>query len=102
MGDDPEKEGGGGGVTLAQVQELITKALGGGKPKADGGGGEPSDLTAQVEAAVQKVHKGQEAAKVRAELEARVKALEEKKVPERKPVEHRRVTRRMGWVIDDE
>jgi hypothetical protein len=66
-----------------------------------GGAASEHDVSAQVEAAVQKVHRGQQAAQVMADLETRLKAIEAKPAPERKPKEYRPITTRI-WGVDDD
>lgn len=92
--------GEGGGGVEATVRRIVAELLpkGGGKGAA---GAAEHDVTAQVEAAVAKVHKGQEAQRVMDEIQARLKAVEERKIPERKPKEYRRITTRI-WGADDD
>lgn len=89
-------EGQGQGGIEAMVRRVVAELL----PKGRGGAAE-HDVTAQVEAAVAKVHEGQQAQAVIADLQARIKAVEEKKVPEKQPKEYRAITRRM-WGDDDD
>lgn len=88
-------QGQGGGIE-ATVRRILAEML----PKGRGAASE-HDVTAQVEAAVAKVHQGQQAQQVIADLQARLKAVEEKKVPEAKPKEYRKITMRM-WGSDDD
>lgn len=74
---------------------------GGDGGKAAAGAGEGGDIAAQVEAAVRKVQAADKAKEVEAQREARLAELE-KRVPERKPREYRRVTKFMGWLDDDD
>lgn len=92
----------GQGVTVEQVRTMITDVVksitgqGGGTPKPEG------DITAQVEAAVTKVHQGQAAAQVMADLQSRLAEVEKRPVVEKKPKEYRAVTRRWWGDDDDE
>jgi hypothetical protein len=97
-GKDPKDGQGDGGGIEATVRRIVAELL----PKGRGGGAAAEhDVTSQVEAAVAKVHKGQEAAKVIADLEARLKAVESKPAPEKKPKEYRPITTRI-WGADDD
>lgn len=97
QGDGKGSAGGeGSGGIEAMVRRVVAELL----PKGRSGAAE-HDVTAQVEAAVAKVHQGQQAQQVIADLQARIKAVEEKKVPEKQPKEYRAITRRM-WGDDDD
>lgn len=108
MADDPkdpskdakDDKGGDGGGIEATVRRIVAELL----PKGGGarGGTAEHDVTAQVEAAVAKVHKGQEAASVIADLQARLTAVENKPAPEKKPKEYRSITTRIWGADDDE
>lgn len=89
---DPKDAGG----IEATVRRVLAELL----PKRGGGAAE-HDVTAQVEAAVAKVHKGQKAESVIADLQARLDAVEKKPAPEKKPKEYRRITTRI-WGADDD
>jgi len=82
------------------VKRVVTEMFEKFKPSGGGAAAE-NDVTAQVEAAVQKVHKGQQAAQVIADIDARLKAVESKPAPEKKPKEYRGITTRM-WGGDDD
>ena len=100
MGDEKEKEGGTGPSLREQVAELVKEMTsGGGEKKKEPAG----DIESQVEKAVERVRSGDEAARRRSELEARLAALEEKKPPEqeKKPKVYRRITALM-WGGDDD
>lgn len=93
--DGDPKDAGGIEATVRRVlAELLPK-------RGGGGGGAEHDVTAQVEAAVAKVHKGQKAESVIADLQARLDAVEKKPAPEKKPKEYRRITTRI-WGADDD
>lgn len=94
-------EGGPGDGLEARIEAVVRKLLGSSKGGRAAAGAE-HDVTAQVEAAVARVHKGQKAEQVMADLEARLKAVEDRKVPESKPREFRPISRLMGWVSDDD
>lgn len=97
-GGQGQGQGGGDGIE-ATVRRILAELLpkGGGRPAA----GAEHDVTAQVEAAVTKVHQGQEATRVMQEIQARLKAVEERPVVEKKPKEYRRITTRI-WGADDD
>lgn len=88
-----------------QVTELVREILGpgnGSKPKESS---PPGDIQAQVNAAVEQVRAGDAAAKEREKLEARLAALESKQTApaaEKKPSEHRPITRKLWGLTDDE
>lgn len=90
-------DGQGGGIEGAVRKVLTELGIGKGTPAKQ----DPHDIGAQVEAAVAKVHKGQQAEAVMAEIQARLTAVEQKKVPEKKPKEYRRITTRI-WGADDD
>jgi hypothetical protein len=98
QGDGGQGQGDGQGGIEAMVRRVVAELL----PKGRSGGAAEHDVTAQVEAAVTKVHQGQQAAQVIADLERRLKEVEEKKVPERKPKEYRSITKRIWGPDDDE
>jgi ABC-type hemin transport system substrate-binding protein len=78
------------------VRRVVSELL----PKVRGGASE-HDVTAQVEAAVAKVHRGQQAEQVMADIQARLKAVEEKPATEKKPKEYRKLTTWL-WGGDDD
>jgi hypothetical protein len=97
--DDKGGQGDGGGGLEATVRRVVAELL----PRGRGGGAAAEhDVTAQVEAAVTRVHNGQQAAQVIKDLETRLKAVEEKKIPEKKPREYRSITKRIWGHDDDE
>lgn len=98
-GDGQGADDGQGGGIEATVRRIVAELL----PKGGGGRGAAAehDVTAQVEAAVAKVHQGKEAERVMAEIQARLKAVEDRPVAERKPKEYRRITTRI-WGADDD
>lgn len=112
MADDDDKGGQGGGQGPAEggqgdglearIEAVVRKLLGGSRGGGRAAAGAEHDVTAQVEAAVARVHQGQKAESVMADLEKRLKAVEERKVPEAKPREFRPISRLMGWVSDDD
>ena len=97
----PKDDKGGGGETGdAMVRRVVTEMFSKLKP----GGGAPAaehDITAQVEAAVTKVHQGQQAQQVITDLQARIAELEKRPVIEKKPREYRGITKRI-WGADDD
>lgn len=95
QGGQGEGQGQGGGIE-AMVRRVVAELL----PKGRSGAAE-HDVTAQVEAAVARVHEGQQAQQVIADLQARLKAVEDKKIPEKTPKEYRAITRRI-WGDDDD
>lgn len=98
-GQGPEGgQGGGESAIEATVRRVLAELLpkGGGRPAAA-----EHDVTAQVEAAVTKVHQGKEAERVMTEIQNRLKAVEDRPVIERKPKEYRRITTRI-WGADDD
>jgi len=82
------------------IRRVVTEMLEKFKPSG-GGAASEHDVSAQVEAAVQKVHRGQRAEQVMADLETRLKAIESKPAPEKKPKEYRKITTRL-WGDDDD
>lgn len=92
------KDGQGEGGIEATVRRILAELL----PKGGGRGqAAEHDVTAQVEAAVAKVHQGKEAERVMAEIQDRLKKIEERPVMEKKPKEYRRITTRI-WGTDDD
>ncbi|AGS73948.1 hypothetical protein [Streptomyces collinus] len=108
MADDPKDDKGGQGQGQGQggqgdgIEATVRRILAELLPKAGGRGqAAEHDVTAQVEAAVAKVHEGKEAARVMEEIQARLKAVEDRPVVEKKPKEYRKITLRM-WGDDDD
>lgn len=98
QGDGKGSAGGEGqGGIEAMVRRVVAELL----PKRSSAGAAEHDIEAQVQAAVTKVHEGQQAQQVIADLQARLKAVEEKKLPEKAPKEYRKITMRM-WGDDDD
>lgn len=94
----PPPAGAGEGVE-ATVRRIFAELL----PKMKGGGAAAEhDVTAQVEAAVTKVHNGQKAEQVIADLQKRLTDVEKRPVIEKKPKEYRSITRRIWGPDDDE
>jgi hypothetical protein len=71
-------------------------------PKMKGTGAAEHDVTAQVEAAVTKVHNGQKAEQVIEDLKKRLAEVEKRPVIEKKPKEYRPITKRIWGADDDE
>jgi hypothetical protein len=72
-------------------------------PKMKGTGATAEhDVTAQVEAAVTKVHNGQKAEQVIEDLKKRLAEVESRPVVEKKPKEYRSITKRIWGADDDE
>lgn len=122
---DDKKDDKGGGADKDAIREVVSEVLGGlfKSGRADvhdddddddrssrrrssrgrGRGVDVDDIGRQVEEAVGRVSARTAAEKKEAEREARLKALEEKTAkPEKTPREHRKVSRWMGWVSDDD
>jgi hypothetical protein len=101
-GPDGQGQGDGQGGGESGIEATVRRVLAELLPK---GGGRPAaaehDVTAQVEAAVTKVHQGKEAERVMAEIQQRLKAVEDRPVVEKKPKEYRRITTRI-WGADDD
>jgi len=84
------------------MAEVLAFLKGGGQPKA----GEPEapDIKRQVREAVREVQKadGEKAAKAEEEQSIKDQIGELRAALERKPREHKRATRRMGWVLESD
>jgi hypothetical protein len=101
-----DDKGTAGGADKTALRDAVREVL----AERDGGKGtrrraddDGVDITAAVEAAVDKVNAKQAAAKEKETAEARLRALEDAtKKPEKKPREWRRATKFMKWATDDD
>lgn len=92
------------GVSESKVREIVASALAGLKPTGKTAAKEsPDDIAAQVRAELENVNNKKTSEQKAADLEARLKAVEEASAPaEKPPTLFRRVERLMGWRLDDE
>jgi|SRR5882724_7137146 len=104
MADDDSTPPSDDSVSESKVREIVASALAGLKPGSKTAPKEtPEDIAQQVRDELANVDRKKTSEQKAADLEARLRAVEEASAPAEKPPQlFRRIERLMGWRIEDE